>query len=52
VVGNPQRSRSSKPLAITVILIVIFGLIIPYTPLAEPLEFVPLPDFAISSLQL
>ena len=42
-VGNPLRSRPSKPLAISVILVVIFGLIIPYTPLAGPLKFVPLP---------
>jgi len=42
-VGNPLRSRPSKPLTITVILVVLFGLIIPYTPLAGPLKFVPLP---------
>jgi P-type Mg2+ transporter len=41
--GNPLRSRPSKPLAITVIAVVLFGLIIPYTPLAGPLKFVPLP---------
>ncbi len=42
-VGNPLRSRPSKPLTISVIAVVIFGLIIPYTPLAGPLKFVPLP---------
>jgi Mg2+-importing ATPase len=42
-VGNPLRSRPSKPLTITVILVVLFGLILPYTPLAGPLKFVPLP---------
>jgi Mg2+-importing ATPase len=42
-VGNPLRSRPSKPLTISVILVVVFGLIIPYTPLAGPLKFVPLP---------
>jgi Mg2+-importing ATPase len=42
-VGNPLRSRPSKPLTITVILVVLIGLILPYTPLAGPLKFVPLP---------
>jgi Mg2+-importing ATPase len=42
-VGNPFRSRPSKPLTITVILVVLLGLILPYTPLAGPLKFVPLP---------
>jgi Mg2+-importing ATPase len=42
-VGNPLRSRPSKPLTITVILVVLVGLILPYTPLAGPLKFVPLP---------
>lgn len=41
--GNPFRSRPSKPLTITVIVVVLFGLILPYTPLAGPLKFVPLP---------
>jgi P-type Mg2+ transporter len=43
-VGNPLRSRPSRPLTITVILVVLLGLIIPYTPLAGPLKFVPLPS--------
>jgi Mg2+-importing ATPase len=42
-VGNPFRSRPSRPLTVTVILVVLFGLILPYTPLAGPLKFVPLP---------
>jgi Mg2+-importing ATPase len=42
--GNPFRSRPSKPLTITVILVVLVGLILPYTPLAGPLKFVPLPS--------
>jgi Mg2+-importing ATPase len=41
--GSPLRSRPSKPLAITVVAIVLVGLVLPYTPLAGPLGFVALP---------
>ena len=41
--GNPFRSRPSRPLAITVIAIVVVGMLLPFTPLAKPLGFVPLP---------
>jgi P-type Mg2+ transporter len=41
--GNPLRSRPSLPLTITTILIVCIGIILPYTPLAGPLGFTPLP---------
>ena len=41
--GNPFRSRPSLPLTITVLTIVALGLILPFTPLAVPLRFVPLP---------
>ncbi len=41
--GNPFRSRPSLPLTITVLTIVALGLILPFTPLAVPLKFVPLP---------
>jgi P-type Mg2+ transporter len=41
--GNPLRSRPSLPLTITVLLVVAFGVLLPYTPLAAPLGFVPLP---------
>jgi Mg2+-importing ATPase len=41
--GNPLRSRPSIPLATTTVLIVCIGLVLPFTPLALPLEFVPLP---------
>ena len=41
--GNPLKSRPSKPLAITVILIVLSAMALPYTPLAAPLGFTPLP---------
>ncbi|MEO6892350.1 MAG: magnesium-translocating P-type ATPase, partial [Ktedonobacteraceae bacterium] len=41
--GNPLRSRPSLPLAITTLLIVVVGFVLPYTPLAGPLGFTPLP---------
>ncbi len=42
-VGNPLRSRPSLPLATTTILVVLTGVMLPFTPLAGPLGFVPLP---------
>ncbi len=41
--GNPLRSRPSRPLTITTLLIVALGILLPYTPLAGPLGFAPLP---------
>jgi P-type Mg2+ transporter len=41
--GNPLRSRPSRPLAITTLLIVCVGIILPFTPLADALGFTPLP---------
>jgi P-type Mg2+ transporter len=41
--GNPLRSRPSLPLAITTILVVCIGIILPFTPLAGTLGFTPLP---------
>jgi Mg2+-importing ATPase len=41
--GNPLRSRPSHPLTLTVLLVVGLGLVLPFTPLAGPLGFVPLP---------
>jgi P-type Mg2+ transporter len=41
--GNPLRSRPSRPLMITVLLVVAIGILLPYTPLAVPLGFTPLP---------
>jgi P-type Mg2+ transporter len=40
--GNPFRSRPSRSLTIAVILIVVIGMVLPYTPLAAPLGFTPL----------
>ncbi len=41
--GPPWRSRPSRPLVVTTLLVVALGLILPFTPLAGPLGFVPLP---------
>ena len=41
--GRPWSNRPSLPLASTTILIVIAGLLLPFSPLARPLGFVPLP---------
>ena len=41
--GHPLRSRPSAALAITTVLMVAIGLALPYSPLAGPLGFVPLP---------
>jgi Mg2+-importing ATPase len=41
--GNPFRSRPSLPLAVTTVLVVLVGVILPFTPLAATLGFVALP---------
>jgi Mg2+-importing ATPase len=41
--GNPLKSRPSVPLAITTILIVIIGVLLPYSPVAQLLGFTALP---------
>jgi Mg2+-importing ATPase len=41
--GNPLKSRPSIPLAFTTILIVIVGIVLPFSPLAKLLGFTPLP---------
>jgi Mg2+-importing ATPase len=41
--GSPLRSRPSRPLTITTLVIVAVGLILPFTPVADPLGFTPLP---------
>jgi Mg2+-importing ATPase len=40
---NPFRSRPSTPLTIATLAIVAVGVLLPYTPLAGPLGFTPLP---------
>ncbi|HEU0027553.1 MAG TPA: magnesium-translocating P-type ATPase [Ktedonobacterales bacterium] len=41
--GNPLKSRPSAPLAITITLIVLTAMALPFTPLAPALGFTPLP---------
>jgi Mg2+-importing ATPase len=41
--GNPVRSRPSGALAITTLLVVVTGFVLPFSPLARILGFVPLP---------
>lgn len=41
--GNPLRSRPSRGLTITTLGIVLLGVLIPFTPLADDLGFTPLP---------
>jgi Mg2+-importing ATPase len=41
--GNPLRSRPSPALAATTVAVVFVGLLLPFTPLAPMLGFVPLP---------
>jgi Mg2+-importing ATPase len=41
--GNPLRSRPSRPLIMTTLVIVLIGALLPFTPLAVALGFTPLP---------
>jgi len=41
--GNPLRSRPSRALTATTLAIVMAAIVLPYTPLAPDLGFVPLP---------
>ncbi|GCE11606.1 magnesium-translocating P-type ATPase [Tengunoibacter tsumagoiensis] len=41
--GNPLRSRPSLSLTMTTLFIVVLGFVLPYTPMAGPLGFMPLP---------
>jgi Mg2+-importing ATPase len=41
--GNSLRSRPSRPLAATTLLIVAIGIVLPFSPLAGYLGFTPLP---------
>jgi Mg2+-importing ATPase len=41
--GNPLRSRPSRPLTVTTLLIVLVGVALPFSPVAGALGFVPLP---------
>jgi Mg2+-importing ATPase len=53
--GNPLRSRPSRPLTVTTLAIVILGILLPFSPLARILGFTALPGtyfifLAISTL--
>ena len=41
--GNPFRSRPSLPLAMTTVVIVLVGLLLPFSPLATVFGLTPLP---------
>ena len=41
--GNPFKSRPSFALSMTVLCVVLFAIVLPFTPIASPLGFVPLP---------
>jgi P-type Mg2+ transporter len=41
--GSPLRSRTSRPLSITTLLVVGAGIVLPFTPLGKLLGFTPLP---------
>jgi Mg2+-importing ATPase len=41
--GNPFRSRPSRALTVSVLVVVAVGVLLPYSPLAGSLGFVPLP---------
>jgi len=41
--GNPLQSRPAPALVATVLLVVVVGVYLPYSPLAESLGFNPLP---------
>ncbi|HVN64596.1 MAG TPA: magnesium-translocating P-type ATPase [Candidatus Binataceae bacterium] len=48
--GNPWSNRPSRPLAATALSIVLVGMILPFTPLAGALGFVPLPGLFFAFL--
>lgn len=50
--GNPLRSRPSRPLTVTTLLIVLLGMLLPVSPLAPALGFVPLPPLYFLFLTL
>jgi Mg2+-importing ATPase len=41
--GNPLRSKPSPALAATIVIVVAFGVVLPFTPVARSLGFEPLP---------
>ncbi len=51
-VQNPLRSRPSLPLTITTLIIVAVGILLPFSPLAGPLGFTPLPGIYFAYLAI
>ena len=47
---NPLRSRPSRPLVTTTLIIVAIGVLLPFSPLAGPLGFAPLPGIYFAYL--
>jgi Mg2+-importing ATPase len=45
---NPLRSRPSRPLRLTTLIIVAIGVLLPFTPVASTLGFVPLPTIYLA----
>jgi P-type Mg2+ transporter len=43
--GNPFKSRPSLALSLTVLAVVLFAIVLPFTPLADVLGFAPLPVY-------
>jgi Mg2+-importing ATPase len=41
--GNPLRSRPSRPLTLSVLAVIVVALVLPFSPIASLLGFVPLP---------
>ena len=50
--ANPLKSRPSTPLAVTTVLIVVIGVLLPYSPLANLLGFTKLPGTYFSFLAI
>jgi Mg2+-importing ATPase len=50
--GNPFKSRPSWPLLIAVLVVVTVATGLPYTPLRDPLRFVPLPGALLGTIAL
>jgi Mg2+-importing ATPase len=48
--GNPLRSRPSRPLVVTSVLVVLIAIVLPFSPLANVLGFTPLPGYYFAFL--
>jgi len=50
--GNPLKSRPSLPLVLSVLAVVAGATVLPYTPLARLLGFIPLPLSLLGAIAL